>query len=216
MAQMYLDSSIIKTGLDASIDVGLIDASRFNALYLFTYHYKAILFDYELEIDSANYYYDILLRTGYYSSNNYAEFQYAQGQFQLADDFFHEAETREGSVEKRTKEYYYMRSHLDIYRGDPRSADSLLRHVIEVQGSTPGFGWHSIALSRALMYEGLTAESQQRLQKAEDFHELHIGTTWGQEQYNLCIASLGYNNSLHFKKEYDFERDQWYAWMNPV
>jgi hypothetical protein len=215
MAHMYLDSSIIKIQNDMPLNTGLFDASYLNRQYLFTYHYKAILFDYELEIDSANFYYEALLRTGYYSSNNYAEFLYAQADFQNSEAFFQEAESREGSLEKRTKEYYYMRGHIDIYKGDPTAADSLLRKVLDVQGSTPGFGWHSIGLARALQYEGLTAESQERLTKAAKFHELHIGTTWGHEQYILSIAALDYTNQLRFAQEFTFERDNWWFWFNP-
>jgi hypothetical protein len=216
MAHMYLDSAIINIQNNLAINVGIYDASYLNRQYLFTYHYKAILFDYELQIDSANYYYDILLRTGYYSSNNYAEFQYALGDFATADEYFHEAETRDGDGDKRTREYYYMRGHLDIYKGRPDEADSLLRHVIDVQGSTPGFGWHTIGLARALQYEGLNAESQLKINKAANFHELHISTTWGPEQYKLCVATLNYTNKLRFREEFKFENDQWYFWLNPV
>ncbi|HLG02744.1 MAG TPA: hypothetical protein VI731_04055, partial [Bacteroidia bacterium] len=215
MAHLYLDSAIMKYRNDLAINVGLMDASYLNQQYLFTYHYKAILFDYELNIDSANFYYDVLLRTGYYSSNNYAEFQYTQGNFRTADDFFHEAESRDGSTEKRTKEYFYMRSHLDIYRASPWDADSLLRRVIARQGSTPGYGWHSIGLARALQYEGLTAESQEKANKAALFGELHIGTTWGPEQYKMGVATLNYTNALRFKREYRFENDVWWFWLNP-
>ena len=215
MAYMYLDSALIKIKNDASENTGLFDASYLSRQYLFTYHYKAILFDFDLEIDSANYYYDELIRTGYYSSNNYAEFKMAMGEFETADEFFHEAESREGSSEKRTKEYFYMRGTLDEYRGHPEQADTLLRQVLEQQGATPGFGWHSIALARAQHYEGLTAESQDRANKAAGFEELHIATTWGQEQYDLAVATLNYTNSVQFAKEYMLENDQWYFWFNP-
>ena len=216
MAYMYLDSALIKINVDAPLNAGLFDATYLNRQYLFTYHYKAILFDFNLEIDSANYYYDELIRTGYYSSNNYAEFKMAMGEFSIADDFFHEAETREGGDEKRTKEFFYMRGSLDEYRGHPEEADTLLHKVLEDQGATPGFGWHSIALSRAQHYEGLTSESQARINKAANFHELHIATTWGQEQYHLAIATLNYSNKLQAEKEFYFENDQWYFWLNPV
>lgn len=216
MAYLYLDSAILKIANDLPINSGLFDPSYLNRQYLYTYHYKAILFDYSLQMDSANYYYNILLNTGYYSPNNYAEFQMAQGDFQNAEEYFKEAEAREGSSEKRTREYYYMRGQIDVYKSQPAAADSLLRKVLELQGSTPGFGWHSIGLARALQYEGLTAESQERINKAARFHELHIATTWGQEQYNLSVATLNYTNKVHFAKEYCFENAEWYFWLNPV
>jgi tetratricopeptide (TPR) repeat protein len=216
MAFMYLDSALIKIRNDASVNTGLYDPTYLNRQYLFTYHYKAILFDFNLEIDSANYYYDELIRTGYYSSNNYAEFKMAMGEFETADQFFHEAELREGGGgEKRTKEYFYMRGTLDEYRGHPEDADTLLRKVLDEQGSTPGFGWHAIALARAQHYEGLTSESQKMANKAYNFQELHIATTWGQEQYDLAVATLNYTNSVQFEKEYRFENNQWSFWFNP-
>lgn len=217
MAYLYLDSAIYKIQNDAEVNVGIYDASYINRLYYFTYHYKAILFDHDLEIDSTNFYYDILLRSGYYSSNNYAEFQHAIGEFQNAEDYFIEAESREGgSLEKRTKEYFYMRGQIEIYKGKPQAADSLLKKVIDQQGYTPGFGWHAIGLARALQYEGLNAESQKWANKAANFEEVHISTTWGQEQYNLAVATLNYTNKKRFYEEYLFENDQWWFWINPA
>ncbi|HTL83100.1 MAG TPA: hypothetical protein VL651_15410 [Bacteroidia bacterium] len=217
MAYMFLDSSIINIQRNAELNVGIYDASYVNTQFYFVYHYKAILFDYNLELDSAQYYYDILLRSGYYSSNNYAEFRMAMGDFKTADDYFVEAEQREGGgSDKRTREYYYMRGTLDEYRAAPIDADSLLKHVIDKQGSSPGFGWHSIGLARSLYYEGKTAEAQRRINKAASFHELHISTTWGQEQYNLAVEAVNYNCAQRFEQEYYFENDQWYFWYNPV
>lgn len=216
MAYKYLDSALLKHRLDAEINIGLFDASYLNRQHLYTYHYKAILFDYNLEIDSANLYYDELMRTGYYSSNNYAEFKLAMGEFQTSDEYFHEAEQRDGGREKQTREYFYMRGTLDTYRGHPEQADSLLRPIVREQVASPGYGWHSIALARALHYEGLTAESQERTNSAAKFHELHIATTWGQEQYNTAVTTLNYTNQVQFKQDYFFENDEWWFWLNPV
>ncbi|CAN5420204.1 hypothetical protein BH09BAC5_BH09BAC5_23210 [soil metagenome] len=215
MAFKYLDSALLKNSLDAELNIGMFDASYLNRKYLYTYHYKAILFDYNLEIDSAKYYYDELIRTGYYSSNNYAEFNMAMGDFATADQFFQEAEQRDGSREKQTREYYYMRGTLETYRGHPEMSDSILRKIVKEQVASPGYGWHSIGLARALHYEGLTAESQDRINSAARFHELHINTTWGQEQYNLAVATLNYTNRLQFKQDYSFENDVWWNKLSP-
>lgn len=215
-ANKYLDSALQKIRNDFAVNNGLYDPNFLNRQYLSTFHYKAMIHDYLLDIDSANYYYDLLIQNGAYSSNNYAEFKLAMGEFEEADMFFQEAEEREQSPEKTTKEYYYMRGTLATYRGHPEQADTLLNKVLLEQGSTPGYGWHCIGLARAQHYEGLTAESQERSNKAARFQELHIGTTWGQEQYNLAVASLNYINQLQFKKEYWFEHDEWYFWLNPL
>ncbi len=216
MANKYLDSALYKIYNDNALNTGLFDPSYLGRQYLSTYHYKAMIYDYKLEIDSAEYFYNELIRNDAYSSNNYAEFKLAMGEFSEADDFFKEAEQKETRTDKDTKEYFYMRGSLNTYRGHPEEADSLLRKVLNEQGSTPGYGWHSIGLARALHYEGLTDESQERANKASRFQELHIGTTWGQEQYNLAVASLNYLNQLNFEKEYFFENDQWWFWLNPV
>lgn len=215
-ANRYLDSALQKIQNDFAVNNGLYDPNFLNRQYLSTYHYKAMIHDYLLDIDSANYYYNMLIQNQAYSSNNYAEFKLAMGEFEEADLFFREAEDRERSPEKTTKEYYYMRGTLATYRGQPQLADSILSNVLQSQGSTPGYGWHCIGLARAQHYEGLTSESQERTNKAARFQELHIGTTWGQEQYNLAVASLNYINQLQFKKEYWFEHDEWYFWLNPV
>ncbi|MBS1488099.1 MAG: hypothetical protein JST43_10985 [Bacteroidetes bacterium] len=215
-ANQCLDSALRKIQIDMPLNNGLFDPRYLNQQYLSTYHYKAMVYDYLLDIDSAGYYYDVLIQNNRYSSNNYAEFKLAMGEFEDADLFFKEAAEHESNVEKTTKEYYYMQGTLSIYRGHPEQADTLLHKVIQDQGSTPGYGWHSIGLARALHYEGLTAESQERTNKAARFQEMHIGTTWGQEQYNLAVAALHYLNQLQFKKEYWFEHNEWYFWLNPA
>lgn len=211
-----LDSAIAKTQRDLEINNGLYDASVLNARYYFTYHYKVILFTYDFELDSADYYYNILLESGYYSSNNYGNYMYMKGEFSLAEQFYIEAEERDNSTDKHTREYFYMRGLLEINRGTPARGDSLLETIINTDGITPGYGWHNIALARAQSYEGLTTISQRTLNTAARFEELHIGTTWGREQYNLSVATLNYINSLHFESEYFFENNQWYFWLNPV
>ncbi len=215
-ANQCLDSAMQKIREDFPVNNGLYDPSVLNRQFLSSIHYKAMIHDYLLDIDSANYYYDLLIQNNAYSSNNYAEFKLAMGEFEQAELFFREAEDRDQSPEKTTKEFYYMRGTLAIYRGHPEQGDSLLTDILQKQGSTPGFGWHCIGLARAQHYEGLTAESQERVNKAARFQELHIGTTWGQEQYNLAVASLNYGNQLRFKKEYWFEHDEWYFWLNPL
>lgn len=215
-ANRCLDSALRKIQNDMPVNNGLYDPRMLNRQYLSTYHYKAMIHDYLLDIDSANFYYDQLIQNGAYSSNNYAEFKLAMGEMEQAELYFRQAEEREQSAEKTTKEFYYMRGTLAIYRGHPEEADTLLNKVLQSQGSTPGYGWHCIGLARAQHYEGLTAESQERINKAARFQELHIGTTWGQEQYNLAVASLQYLNQLNFKREYMFEHDEWYFWFNPV
>lgn len=216
MAYACLDSAIMKIHRDNEINQGLFDPTWMSARYYFTYHYKVILFTYDFELDSADYYYDILLGSGYYSSNNFANYQYMKGEFAVAEQFYLEAEQRDETTEKHTREYFYMRGLLEVYRGTPERADTLLKGIIGRDGTTPGYGWHNIALARAMLYEGLTTDCQRKVNTAARFEELHIGTTWGQEQYNLSVASLNYMNALRFESEYYFENDEWSFWLNPV
>lgn len=215
MAYACLDSAIEKINRDNEMNQGLFDPQFLGAKYYYTYHYKVILFTYDFQMDSADYYYDILLQSGYYSSNNYANYQYMKGEFGVAEQFYKEAEQRDNTIDKHTREYYYMRGLLEVYRGTPERADSLLTSIISKDGFTPGYGWHSIALARSLLYEGLTTVSQRKLNNAARFQELHIGTTWGQEQYNLSVAVLNYINALHFEGEFYFENNQWWFWFWP-
>src|SRR6185503_13011673 len=145
-ANLCLDSAIRKLRKDMPLNNGLFDPSYLNRQYLSTFHYKAMIHDYLLNIDSTNYYYDILIQNGAYSSNNYANFKLAMAEFEDADLYFKEASERDGGAEKNTKEFYYMRGTLNTYRGHPEEADTLLNNVLQRQGSTPGYGWHTIGL----------------------------------------------------------------------
>lgn len=216
IAMLYLDSALMKIQEDAAINIGFFDASWIQAQQYSVYHYKAILFTYDMQIDSADFYYGLLLQAGYYSSNNFGNYCYVKGDFVQSEEFYAEAESRDDRIEKQTREYYYMRGILDVYKARPDLADSLLQNVLNEQGATPGFGWHSIGLSRAKLYSGQTAESLMAIQKASRFQELHIGTTWGQEQYDLCVSAFNYLGQLRLKQEYFFEHDEWWFWFNPI
>ncbi len=143
-ANQCLDSALRKIREDVSVNNGLYDPSFLNRQFLSTFFYKAMIHDYLLDIDSASYYYDILIQNNAHSSNNYAEFKLAMGEFEEAEVYFREAEDQEQGDEKRTKEFYYMRGMLAMYRGHPEKGDTLLNDVLQKQGSTPGYGWHSI------------------------------------------------------------------------
>jgi hypothetical protein len=61
-ANRYLDSALMKIHNDMPVNNGLYDPTFINRQYLSTYHYKAMIHDYLLDIDSANYYYDLLIQ----------------------------------------------------------------------------------------------------------------------------------------------------------
>src|SRR4051812_34926577 len=69
-ANKYLDSAIMKLQKDTPMNAGLFDPNFINRQYLGTFHYKAMIYDYKLAIDTAEYYYNTLIQNGAYSSNN--------------------------------------------------------------------------------------------------------------------------------------------------
>ena len=62
--------------------------------------------------------------------------------------------------DKRLQEWAYYTSILDLYKGQTKQGIQLSKDMIRSAGSTPGFGWYNIALSRALLYDGQVAESE--------------------------------------------------------
>jgi hypothetical protein len=210
-----LDSAAMKYRQDYYLNTRIFLPNFVEQQRYGIYHYKAILFAYDFQVDSAQHYYELMQDWNGFSNNNYANFKYVCGDFKTAEEFYGIAEQREDFTEKRTREFNYMRGMINIYKGEPAKADTLLDKVIAAQGSTPGFGWHSIGLARAQHYEGLTAESQDRLNKADEFAEMHIGTTWGEEQYNTAIGLYHYLNKLHEEREMLFEKNGFWTWMNP-
>jgi hypothetical protein len=67
---------------------------------------------------------------------------------------------------------------------------SIAKEAIEFSGSTPGFGWYNIALSRSYLYDGQLDSAEYTLNKAAAFKEVHIGTTLTQTQYEFSINLL--------------------------
>ncbi len=73
-ANHCLDSALKRIQNNFPVNNGLYDPRFLNRQYLSTFHYKAMIYDYLFNIDSANYYYDALIQNNAYSSNNYANF----------------------------------------------------------------------------------------------------------------------------------------------
>jgi hypothetical protein len=146
--------------------------------------YLAILHNYSLNIDSAALYYDILKQTGGFSYNNYAHFQNTLGNFAEAIVDF---EKEKYAFDKRLIESYYFLPTLFINSGKSKEAIDETNGIINVMGSTPGFGWYNIALARSYLYNGQPDSCEKAITKAAQFRELHIGTTLGQSQYNFAV-----------------------------
>ncbi len=151
------------------------------------YHNLAILHAYKQNYDSAEYYYKKLEEGHSISWGNYAELQMEIGNFDKGLEYFTKRQMyREHGLDEK---YYYV-PILHIFCGNPKTAIEMVNNKILQSGSTPGFGWYTIALARSYMYDGQLDSCEFYLNKAANFKELHIGTTLTQSQYEFTINLL--------------------------
>jgi hypothetical protein len=211
IAIAYCDSAVMKYKKNKWLNAQVFPTEYVVDDLYRVYHYKSLIHAYEMQIDSAEKYYELMRPTSIFPNNNYATWKLTLGDFGAAEEYYKKAQQRE-YTDKRIREANIMLSILDIYKGKQKEAIKNLQDMIKAQGSTPGFGWHNIALSRAYYYEGLNEESVTTANKASMFHELHIGTTWGQEQYNLALSLLNYMNTERKIGSLKFENKDW--WWN--
>jgi len=106
--------------------------------------------------------------------------------------------------------FYYL-PVLYIYSGNTKQAMSTAIEAIRHSNSSPGFGWYNIALARSYLYDGQLDSARITLDKAAGFHEIHIGTTLTQPQYDFSISLLRlvlYNRQIEQVKFFD--KGWWY------
>lgn len=176
------------------------------------YHYKNILYSYSFNIDSANYYFELMRKGGRLPHNNYANFKGICGDFRTAEAEYKLASMQDAG-EKRLMEWAYYSSIIDIYKSKPKEGTDLSKNMIRAAGSTPGYGWYNIAMARCMMYDGQVVESQRYTDRASEFKELHIGTTLGQSHYDFSIQLLKLINKEMVWEMDKFEHSNW--WYNP-
>lgn len=154
---------------------------------LTTYHYLALLYDYNQNYDSSQYYYNLLINGGMVSWSNYANMQHVVGNFSEAMINYDKPQyKRKFSLSESD---YYMPMIL-VYGGHTKDAIQMAQSKINESGSTPGFGWYNIALARSYLYDGQLDSCEFFLNKAGNFKELHINTTLTQSQYEFTINLL--------------------------
>jgi hypothetical protein len=214
IALAYLDSAIAKYKKFRSLNLQVFPKEFVDSDLHSVYHYKSLIHAYEMQIDSAEKYYRLLMPTGVFPNNNYATWKLTLGEFGAAEEYYKKAQERD-YLDKRIREANYMLSIINIYQSKPKEGIKMLQEMIKAQGSTPGFGWHNIGLARAYYYEGLQEESMLTASKAAQFHELHIGTTWGQEQYDMAVSLLKYMNHERAIQSLKFEDRNWW-WDHAV
>lgn len=212
IALAYCDSAVMKYKKFKSLNSQVFPKDYVEDDLFRVYHYKSLIHAYEMQIDSAEKYYQLLMQKDYFPNNNYATWKLTLGNFAEAEEYYKKAQERD-YTDKRIREANYMLSMINIYQSKPKEGIKMLQDMIQAQGSTPGFGWHNIALARSYYYEGLTDESILSANKAAMFHELHIGTTWGQQQYDMAVSLLNYMNQERLIRSVKFENSGWwYSW----
>ena len=91
-----------------------------------------------------------------------------------------------------------------------------LKEVIKANGSTPGFGWYNTALARDLLYDGQIEYAKRYALKAEQFKEIHIGTTLGQSHYDFTVALMNLMIKVKEIEQLKFLDKRWYFSPNTV
>jgi Tfp pilus assembly protein PilF len=213
LANKFLDSAKSVYYRDLPLNSLFFSYDNLYQDLLSIYHYKAIIHGYNYQIDSAEYYYKRLLNQNpaYAPYNNYGHLKVVRGDFNSATEYFQRA-TYQPIHGKQTLEYYYMLSMLDTYKANSEESAGKLKEIIKRQGSSPGFGWHNIALARNYHYLGLIEKSKATAEKAEGFEEMYIGTTWLPEQYKNATGVIQYMNKTAEIEKIKFENKGW--WYN--
>lgn len=189
LANSYLDTAAMKVKRDALLNKAFMAVDYEGLKMPGVWHYKAMLFGYQLNIPSGGYYYEKLRPTVYFPHNNYATFCAIQGKFAEATREYNIAKL-EDAGDKRMKESYYYLSIMNAYRAHAKEGIMEMKDLIRANGSTPGYGWYNMALARDLIYDGQLDLADQYLKNAKEFKEIHIGTTLGQSHYDFSTTLL--------------------------
>jgi hypothetical protein len=212
LAMRYLDSSLKNIQRNKKYNDGLFRPGYEVPDRMGVYHYKCILYSYAFNIDSAEKYYGIMRQNNMLPHNNYANFKSVCGHFREAEKEYQIASKQE-SGDKRLQEWAYYTSILDLSKGQTKDAIQLCGDMIKGFGSTPGFGWYNIGLSRALIYDGQVDLAKKAIEKASNFKEVHIGTTLGQTHYDFSIQLLKLIQLEQQIAMQKFEHKDW--WYTP-
>lgn len=212
LAMRYLDTALSNIQRNKKYNEGLFQPGYERADQLGVYHYKCILYSYAFTIDSAEKYYGIMRNNNALPHNNYANFKAVCGHFREAEKEYQIASGQE-SGDKRLQEWAYFSSIIHIGKGQAKQGADLSENMIKGFGSSPGFGWYHIALSRALTYDGQVTAAQKAVEKAANFKEVHIGTTLGQSHYDFSVQLLQLIQKEQQIAMQKFEHKDW--WYSP-
>ncbi len=211
-AHALLDSSLQKIIRDQALMSSFLAINYRQEREPGIWHYRAILYGYDLNIPKAATCYEQLKNTAYFPENNYATFNLIQGLFKEAAIHYEKAKEQE-TGDKRLQESYYYSSILNLYQNNIPSSINEINRLIEANGSTPGFGWYHLALARLYLYNGQIHQASLALNKASNFQEIHMGTTLGESHYQFTLSTLQlvrYNRLIQLQHQADN-----YWWIKP-
>lgn len=214
-ALKLIDSAALKVKRDAVLNKNFFgDAHEKNKMAA-VWHYKSIIYTYQLNIKSGAYYYNKLKETEFFPLNNFATFCAIQANFELAEKYYNLSKN-EDVGDKRLNESYYYLSIINQYKGNTKKGIEELNGLIQANGSTPGFGWYNLALARELIYDGQIVVAKRYAERAAAFKEIHIGTTLGQSHYDF---TTGLMNLIIKKREIEnikFANKNWWYTPNDI
>lgn len=183
LASKYADSILINNRKNYSF-INQYITSGFDPIESSYWHYKDIVYSYLLNVDSAEFSAKNLKRLGRLSYNNYGNLQFIQAKFEEAEENYDRERGIDGYQQKETKEFDYMESVINIFKNEVGKAKGIVQNSLDIMGPSPGYGWNNIAMARVNYYSGDLAESKAYRDKAANFKELHINSTWGKVQYD--------------------------------
>lgn len=210
LASRYADSILITNQKNYQFVSKYIPAG-FDPIEGSYFHYKELINSYLLNVDSAEFCAQNMKRLGQLSYNNYGNLQFIQAKFEDAEKHYDRERGIDGYQRKETKEFDYMESVINIFKNDPAKARAIVQNSLDIMGPTPGYGWNNIAMARAQYYSGDLEESKAYRDKAANFKELHINSTWGKVQYDRNTMLFEYLYHQRKMKEIKF-RDRNYWW----
>jgi hypothetical protein len=215
MAALYfLKQNLENINKNAAKNESVISYWRIIGARLSVYHYLSIVYSYLHKPDSARLYYNYMKPySSIFPYNNYAIFCFTTGFFEESYAYFSYASQLEIYDKYRLKESIYYMSILDVMKAEPQKSIDDLSLYIKKTGVRPGWGWYNIGLARALMYNGQLDSSMICINKAAKFHDIHIGTTWGQNHYTFSHNVLKLINLQRQEMAIHFE-DKYY-WLSP-
>ena len=211
-ASKLTDSAALKIKRDAELNKTFFGTRYENEKMPSVWHYKSILYTYQLNIESGAYYYEKLRATNYFPANNFATFCAIQAKFKEAETYY-TLSKKENPGDKRLNESSYYLSILHQYKNENKKAIEELKNLIKANGSTPGFGWYNLALARALIYDGQTEIAKRYAHTAEQFKEIHIGTTLGQSHYDFTSSLMNLIIKIQEIETVKFLNKGW--WYSP-